>query len=117
MARTITIPVTTDAGGAATATRVGLHGRVLKCAVDAGDMTAGAVDVTITDDLSGSAIAAFTNVTGKVVIYPTVIPTTTAGAALATAGPVANPVLSGRVKVVVAQGGNVKSGTVYVTVE
>lgn len=116
MSRTVKIPVTTDAGGAATETRIGVHGDVLSVTFDSGDMTTGTVDCTVTDDLTGAAIASFTDqaTATKAKRYPKVVPTQPNGTALTTAGPAVSPTLSGRVKVVIAQGGNVKSGTVYV---
>ncbi len=118
MARTVTIPVTTDAGGAATATRVGLNGRVLSVIFDSGNMTDTTVDCTVTDDLSGAAIATFTNqaTATKAKRYPMVPALQPDGTALAVPKATETTV-TGRVKVVIAQGGNVKSGTVYVTIE
>lgn len=115
MGRTIRIPVTTDAGGAATATRTGVNGEVDSVSFDSGDMTTGTVDCTVTDDVTGAAVATFTDQATATIAkrYPRVVGTQPGGGALTTLLSV-KPTISGRVKVVIAQGGNVKSGVVYV---
>lgn len=116
-ARTIAIPVTTDASGDVTTTRIGVHGEVLAVGVNIGSggtALAGTTDITITDDLTDATIATFANVAADVRRQPKVVPTQPDGTALTTAGPAVSPVLTGRIRVVVAQGGATKSGTVYV---
>lgn len=114
--RTIAIPINVDASGDATATRL-IGGEILAIGVDTGTLATN-VDITITDDLTASTIAAFANLTTatKYKRYPKVVPTQPDGTALTTAGPAVPPVSQGRIKVVVAQGGVSKSGTVWVTV-
>lgn len=120
MARTITIPITTDGSGNASATRNGLHGNVLAVGVDVGSggtELADTVDVTVTDGLLGTAIATLTNVTADAIRYPKVVPTQPDGTALTTAGPAVPPVCTGRIAVAVAGGGAAKAGNVYVVIE
>lgn len=113
--RTIAIPITTAADGTATATRNGIHGLVHGVVADA-DAFDNTVDITVTDARSGVLIASFANLSADAVRRPMVVPTQPDGTALATAGNTP-PLATGRVTITVAQGGNVLSGVVYLTIE
>jgi hypothetical protein len=77
------------------------------------------VDITITDKTTGATVFSLTNAgtTGRV-IQPTVIPTTNAGVAVTPGAgyDVAKPVVSGELRMVVAAGGNAKSGSIELVV-
>ncbi len=119
-----TIPLTTSAGGDATGYSPTVTGKInsviyTKPAVtpfDAG------VDFTVTVESTGQTIWAQSDVNASASVSPMQAAHTTAGAAAlfaagGTAILVPIVVVSDRVKVVVAQGGNVKLGSVTVVFE
>jgi hypothetical protein len=80
------------------------------------------IDVTVTTDVTGQTVLAWTNVNASATTYPyTAMKTTADAAALYAAGGVAVlapiPVAAERLKFVVAQGGNATSGTFYAYIE
>lgn len=93
----------------------GAHVEALKFAI--GTLSAGA-DLTITDEDTGLPIVTWTNPADGAVVYPRAATHDVTGAAslYAAGGAAVNaPIpVTGRVKVVVAQGGNAKSGTLTV---
>lgn len=106
-----TIPVTTAAGGGATVTdTMKLRGRLYAVQLVDGDFDDG-VDVTITCEQGNLSIPllAKADFNTDQMVYPRV------AAALNTDGSAltqyVEPVVSGELKVVVAQGGNAKSGS------
>lgn len=84
-----------------------------------GTLTSGA-DLTITDESSGLPIVTWTNPANGAVVYPRAALHDTAGAAaLHAAGGTAllgKIPVSGRIKVVVADGGNAKTGSLKVVI-
>src|SRR3990167_7473679 len=119
MIRRFAVAVTTVADGSFTGYTPSFAGRLLALYIVTGTLDAG-TDWTITEEDTGAALATLTNansgrfmpraathgITGTASLY----------AAAGTAVEDTIPVL-GRVKVVVAQGGNVTSGTLHVYVD
>jgi len=114
------VTVTTDASGDGTGyVYAGPGGNVLAIRYVKVDYD-NTADFTITDDVTGQAILTVANVTASTSYYPRAQVHDTADGSVMTldgtrksAAPV--PVgAGGRIKIVVAQGGNVKSGTFHV---
>lgn len=108
----IRLDLTTNAGGAATTldTRI-VKGRLYAVLLDAGTFDAG-VDLTLTCEMPEYSIPLLTilNFNSDQMQYPRVLETlNTSGAALTTH---TEPVVAGQIKAIIAQGGNVKSGSV-----
>ena len=118
MYRVSRVTFTTTSGGAATVYSDPCVGVLHGIFYDYGDGDTGA-DFTITDDQSGLALLTVTNAgTADALYLPRGATASTANAAslYAAGGTAVNdrlPLFS-RVKIVVAQGGNAKSGTFYV---
>ena len=117
--RRFAVAVTTIADGSYTGYTPPFAGRLLALVIATGTLDAG-TDWTITEEDTGAALATLTNVnSGR--IMPRAATHDVAGAAslYAAAGePVEDLIpLLGRIKVVVAQGGNVTSGTLHVFVD
>ncbi len=96
--KTVTVSVTTIADGSVTAYSPETLGRVVRVFTDIGDLASGAVDIVVTGERTGEAIYTGTNLAADTVAAPT----TAAGVY----------VWSERIKVVVAQGGDTKTGTI-----
>jgi hypothetical protein len=113
------ISLTTDSGGAATGYSGTVSGRVLGIVYVKTDFANG-VDFTITAEATGEAILTLTDQNTAAAFYPRSQVHGPTGTALTLDGTrTANEpiyVANDRVKVVVAQGGNAKSGTVHVLV-
>jgi len=114
------VALTTDSSGDAAAYTPIVSGRVVTLVYTKTDFDNG-VDFTITGDSSGETIWTESNVNAAKTVRPRVATHDTAGVAslYAAAGePVETPVVvaNERIKVVIAQGGNVKTGkiTVYI---
>lgn len=110
-----TIPVTTDAAGAATVYSSPISGRILSITYVKVDFTDG-VDFTITTERTLQTVWTQTNVNAAATVAPRQATHSTAGvAALYAAGGVGvlDYVYAGgeRVKFVVAQGGDTKTGS------
>lgn len=104
-----TIPVVTDAAGAATAYSSNISGRVHSLSYLKIDFADG-VDFTITLERTGQSVWTDTNINASETVYP-VAPAnlgTTGGASTLTEVPII--AANDRLKIVVAAGGNVKSG-------
>lgn len=115
---TINIPFTTDASGDATVYSDPVAGIIKSLTVDTGDCTNGAVDVTITNEQTGETITALTNLaTASTLDYWPQAPTTEPadGTAINNLARTQLAIGNARIKVVVADGGDTKSGSVYVT--
>lgn len=109
----IKIPVTTATDGSATAYGPAVNGTVYAIQLEDGDLADG-VDVTVTaENAEGSIpLLAQLNFNTDQMQYPRVLQTlNTDGTALATH---CEPVAFGRLKVVIASGGAVKSGSVSI---
>jgi hypothetical protein len=80
---------------------------------------ANTADLTITDKLTGAAIFSKSNVSANALYQPKAIPVGVTGTALNTAGDVAyeSPACLRTMHIVVAQGGDTKTGTLYVLIE
>lgn len=114
------VSVTTAADGTATAYTPVVTGRVWSISYVKNDFAAG-VDFTITAERAGETLWTEVDVNASKTVLPRAATHSTAGvAALYAAGgsAVLDPfvVANDRVKIVIAQGGNAKSGTFYVTV-
>ncbi len=115
-----TVSVTTAADGSATAyTDTTVNGRVLSIQYVKTDFDNG-VDFTITLETTGQGLWTDTNVNASETVCPRQPTHDAAGAALlyAAGGTAQSDFIYAadeRVKIVIAQGGNVKTGTFYIT--
>lgn len=114
------VSITTDSSGDGTGYTGIVTGLIHAVRYVKTDYTDG-VDVTVTTDVSGQAVLTWTNVNASDSSYPRAATNDVADAAsLYAAGgePVETliPVAAERVKIVVASGGSVKSGTFHVYV-
>ena len=110
-----TVTVTTIADGSATAYSPYLTGRVASIAYAKTDFTDG-VDFTITADVSGQSLWTDTNINASEVVRP-VLPAsvgTTGAASTLTELPVV--LVNERVKIVIAAGGDTKTGAFHVVI-
>lgn len=119
--RKFSVSLTTNSGGAATGYTPYFSGYIDAIQYVKTDFADG-VDFTITADVTGESILALTDQNTAVTKRPRAATHSTAGAAAlyASGGTAVNARIGlsrDRVKVVIAQGGNVKSGTVVVTVD
>jgi len=110
--RMYTLPVTTDTAGAGTSALEAVPGGGTLYAVQLidGDFADG-VDITLTAEIDGLSIPLLTKADFNTdqIVYPRVLQAlNTDGTALTTH---CEPLVMGRVKAVVAQGGSVKSGS------
>lgn len=115
------VPITTAADGSATAYTPRLSGKIHQIEYVKEDFADG-VDFTVTSEATGNAIWSESNVNASAVRFPRAATHTVAGAAaLYAAGGVAVlapiGIASDRVKIVIAQGGNVKTGVVHVLID
>ena len=120
MIRNFTIPLTTNSGGAVTAYSSYFSGYIDAVQYVKTDFADG-VDFTVTADETGEAILSLTDQNTATKLSPRAATHSTAGVAALYAGggtAVNDRIALGRdrVKVVIAQGGNVKTGSVIVTV-
>lgn len=115
------VTVTTAADGSATAYTPRLSGKVQQIEYVKGDFTDG-VDFTITGEATGIGLWTEANVNASAVRAPRLACHSQVGAALlyAAGGTAVTDEIalsSDRVKIVIAQGGNAKSGTFHVLVD
>lgn len=120
MIRKFTIPLTTNSGGAATAYSPYISGYIQAIQYVKTDFANG-VDFTITAEATGDAILTLTDQNTATIVRPRAGTHSTAGVAsqYAADGTNVNDRIAlgrDRVKVVVAQGGDTKTGTIIVTV-
>lgn len=111
--RRSTVIVETDASGDATAYTDELNG-MLATIQYVKDDYADTVDFTITEEDTGLALWDEDNITASTVRSPRMLTHTTAGVST-TLSDAAIPI-RGRIKIVIAQGGNAKGGVFTVTV-
>jgi hypothetical protein len=105
--------ITTAADGSATV-QIGskLRGLLVALVYTPGDIATGA-DLTITANTTGIAILTVTNAgTSKVAWFPRALAHEVADASAASSGSESIPLVEESIKVVVAQGGNAKTGTI-----
>lgn len=119
--RRIIVEITTAADGSATAYSPRVSGEVCSIVYEKADFADG-VDFTVTAEATAEQIWAESNVNAAASRYPRAATHTTAGAAaLYAAGGVAvlaKPALANdRLKIVVAQGGNAKSGKLHFLID
>lgn len=115
------VQITTAADGSATAYTPRIAGKIHSIQYVKTDFADG-VDFTITSEATGESILAKSDVNASAQFYPRAPLVTQAGAAaLYAADGVAVldkiGLASDRVKIVIAQGGNVKSGAIHVLVD
>lgn len=115
------VSITTAADGSATAYTPRIAGKIHSVQYVKTDFADG-VDFTITAEATGESILAKSDVNASAVFYPRAPTHSQVGAALlyAAAGSPVNDKIalaSDRVKIVVAQGGNAKSGVIHVLVD
>jgi hypothetical protein len=116
-----TVTVTTVADGSATAYSGIVNGRLSAIRYVKTDYANG-VDFAITSERTGATLWAEDNVNASKTCYPRAGTHDTAGVAAlyAAAGTAVNDAIvlvNDRVKIVIAQGGDTKSGTFYITVD
>lgn len=110
----VTVPITVSAGGTATAYSGAVSGLLEAIYVELGTLAAGAVDFTITEEFSGAPIVTLTNVAASTrYLIRNQVADATGGAI---AGEYAPVPIRGRIKIVVAGGGNATSGKVHLYV-
>lgn len=120
--RRVAATVTTAADGTAAVDTAVINGVIESIVIDSGDLTAGAVDFTITDKDTGLTLLTITDKAAGVAAYPlrdNICGQTGADiAAAATSTNVWSRMpIAGKAHIVVAGGGNVKTGKVYFFVE
>lgn len=116
-----TVSVTTAADGTATAYSSVLNGKIVSIRYVKTDFATG-VDFTITAEATGETIWTQNDVNASVTVAPRQATHSTAGAAAlyAAGGAAVNDqiaIANDRVKIVIAQGGDTKTGTFYILVE
>ena len=119
--RRFVVPVTTAADGSATAYTPYLSGEIMQISYLKTDYADG-VDFTITGEATGQTIWAESNVNAAKNCFPREAIHSTAGVAAlyAAGGTSVNDRIAlsrDRVKIVIAQGGNTKTGTFHVVVK
>lgn len=119
MIQRLVVPVTTIADGSATAFSPVVSGRIETIRYVKTDFDNG-VDFTITAEATGETIWTQADVNASATVAPRQPTHSTAGvASLYAVGQAVNDgvvVANDRVKIVIAQGGNVKSGTFHIVV-
>lgn len=120
--RRVSTSVTTAADGTASVDTSNITGFIERIVIDAGDLAAGAADITITDKTTGETILTVTNkAAGVAGFVPRDNIQTEAGADIAAAATSTNVwtrfAVSGKLNIAVAQGGNAKTGKVHVIVD
>lgn len=120
MIQRLVVPVTTIADGSATAYSPVVSGRIETIRYVKTDFDDG-VDFTITAEATGETIWSQVDVNASATVAPRQPTHSTAGVAAlyAAVGQAVNDgvvVANDRVKIVIAQGGNVKSGTFHIVV-
>lgn len=119
--RKFSVTLVTDSGGAATGYSPFLSGYLAQIGYKKIDFADG-VDFTVTVDGTGQGVWTESDVNAAVVKAPRQATTTNAGVAslYAAAGTAVNDKIAisrDRIKIVIAQGGNVKSGTFEIIVD
>lgn len=114
----IAIPLATNSGGACTAySPTAIAGLVIGYYLDigaGGTALAATTDVTVSEEDTASTILTLTNVAASARVRPRVATHDDTGTVT---GALDAPAVVGRLKVVVAQGGDTRSGTLYVYID
>lgn len=113
----LTVTATTAADGTATAYSGVCNGSIESVQYAKTDFANG-VDFTITTETSEQNVWVDTDVNASETVYPMVATNGTDGAALSGAGTLMSriPVANERIKIAIAQGGDTKTGTFYITI-
>lgn len=119
--RRFVVPVTTDSGGDATAYSPHLSGKLISFRYAKTDFADG-VDFTITSERTGETLWGESNVNAAATRYPRAATVDVTGSAslYASEGTAVNDKIAladDRVKIVVASGGDTKSGTFHIIVD
>lgn len=119
--RRVRLPLVTSSGGVVTAFSPRVSGKIHSVHYVKADFADG-VDIAITAEATGENIWTEANVNASAVRYPRAATHTQAGVAAlyaASGSPVLDKIALGndRIKVAIAEGGNVKSGAVIVVYE
>ena len=110
----VAITLTTDGSGDCTAYSSPVTGFVIGYYYDRGTLDNATTDITVTEEDTGAALLTLTNVTASARYRPRVATHDVTGVAT---GALDAPAVVGRIKVVVAQGGASKSGTLYAYID
>lgn len=113
IART-SIALATDGSGDCTAYSVDVAGLVLGFYYDRGNLDNSTTDITVTENDTGAPLLTLTNVTASSRYRPRVATHDVNGVAT---GALDAPAVVGKIKVVVAQGGASKAGTLHVYID
>lgn len=113
--QSVSVTATTAADGSATAYTAAIRGKIIAVAYAKTDFTDG-VDFTITTETTGQNVWVDTNVNASETVFPKMLNDDTAGADL-TAIHDHVRVFNERVKIVIASGGDTKTGTFTVYYE
>lgn len=109
------VTVTTDASGAATSYTPVVTGRVLAVVYAKTDFADG-VDFTITAEATGQSLWTDTNINASETVYPVAAANLGGTGAASTLTELPIAVAKDRIKIVVASGGDTKTGTFHVVV-
>lgn len=112
--RRVAIALATDGSGDCTAFSVKVSGLVIGYAYDRGTLDNATTDITVTEEDTGASLLTLTNVTASARYRPRVATHDVNGNAT---GALDAPAVVGRIKVVVAQGGASKAGTLYAYID
>jgi len=110
----VAIALATDGSGNCTAYSVSVAGLAVGYHYDRGTLDSSTTDITVTEEDTGAALLTLTNVTATARYRPRVATHDVNGTAT---GALDAPAVVGRIKVVVAQGGASKAGTLYAYVD
>lgn len=110
-----TVNLTTDSSGNATGYTPNVTGRVVSIQYVKTDFADG-IDFVVSGDATGLAIWTKTDVNASVTVYPVHPAVTAAAGAASTLSEPPICVVNERIKVVVAQGGSVKTGKVHILI-
>lgn len=110
----VEIALATDGSGDCTAYSSSVAGHVIGFYYDRGTLDNATTDITVTEEFTGAPILTLTNVTASARYRPRVATHDANGVAT---GALDAPAVVGRIKVVVAQGGASKTGTLYAYID
>jgi len=108
------IALATDGSGDCTAYSSSVAGHVIGFYYDRGTLDNATTDITVTEEFTGAPLLTLTNVTATARYRPRVATHDVNGVAT---GALDAPAVVGRIKVVVAQGGASKAGTLYAYID
>lgn len=112
--RRVTVALTTDASGNCTAYSPVVSGRIMSIIYTRGTLDAVTTDVTVSTGATLQTVLTLTNVTATGVYHPRSVVHGNTGTALTGVEPI--NVADEEIKIVVAQGGNVGTGSVTLVI-